>query len=203
MGKSGRFGKYGEQKRKERLRQSRTGCMGCGPSGGHPGADAFPYNRRQHTKGRIVVRPAEVSDAEFIQNLSRKAFRQYGPYEELLPAWFLSGIGATFVAVLGKRPAGYAMLERIHSEFPSPRVSELLAISVEPWARKRGVGDRLMGEIIRQAKLLFVQRLILHTALDNLPGQALFRKHGFVAAGIEKRFYPEGQDALTMQKEME
>jgi ribosomal protein S18 acetylase RimI-like enzyme len=144
-----------------------------------------------------------VSDAEFIQNLSRKAFRQYGPYEELLPAWFLSGIGATFVGVLGKRPAGYAMLERIHGESTSPRVSELLAISVEPWARKRGVGDRLMGEIIRQAKLLFVQRLILHTALDNLPGQALFRKHGFVAAGIEKRFYPEGQDALTMQKEME
>ena len=177
--------------------------MGCGPSGGHPGADAFPYNRRQHTKGRIVVRPAEVSDAEFIQNLSRKAFRQYGPYEELLPAWFLSGIGATFVGVLGKRPAGYAMLERIHSESTSPRVSELLAISVEPWARKQGVADRLMGEIIRQAKLLFVQRLILHTALDNLPGQALFRKHGFVAAGIEKRFYPEGQDALTMQKEME
>ena len=96
MGKSGRFGKYGEQKRKERLRQSRTGGMGCGPSGRHPGSDAFPYDKRPHRKGRIVVRPAEVSDAEFIQNLSRKAFRQYGPYEELLPAWFLSGIGAAF-----------------------------------------------------------------------------------------------------------
>jgi len=201
MGKSGRFGKYGEQKRKERLRQVRTGRMGVVPPVGSPASDAFPQGKRPHPKGRIVVRPAEVSDAEFIRNLSRKAFRQYGPYEELLPSWFLSGIGAAFVAVLGKRNAGYAILERIHSRSVSPRVSELLAISVEPWARKQGVGDRLMGEIIRKARLLLVEKLVLHTALDNLPGQALFRKHGFVACGIEKGFYPEGQDALLMERE--
>lgn len=203
MGKSGRFGKYGEQKRKERLRQVRTGRRGVVPPVGPPVLDTLPHGKRPYRKGRIVVRPAEVSDAEFIRNLSRKAFRRYGPYEELLPSWFLSGIGATFVAVLGKRPAGYAMLERIPAIPASPRVSELLAIAVEPWARKLGVGDRLMGEITRKAKMLLVERLVLHTALDNLPGQALFRKHGFVASGIEKGFYPEGQDGLMMQKEME
>jgi ribosomal protein S18 acetylase RimI-like enzyme len=137
----------------------------------------------------------------FIHSLSRKAFRQYGPYEDLLPNWFLSGIGLVVLAVLGKRTAGYAMLERIEGKTALPRVSELLAIAVEPWARNHGVGDRLMQEIIREADLLLVERLILHTDVDNLPGQALFRKHGFTAYGIEQGFYPEGQDALIMEKE--
>ncbi len=45
-----------------------------------------------------------------------------------------------------------------------------------------------------------VDRLILHTALDNLPGRALFKRHGFAACGVKKAFYPEGQDALMMEK---
>jgi ribosomal protein S18 acetylase RimI-like enzyme len=203
MGNSGRFGKYGEQKRADRLRQARTGAMGGVIMGRRPASDALHRGKRHPRKARIAIRPADVSDAVFIQALSRKAFQQYGPYEDLLPSWFLSGIGLALVAVVGKRSAGYAMLERIEGEPASPRVSELLAIAVEPWARNHGVGDRLMGEIIRKAKERFLKRLILHTAVDNLPGQALFRKHGFVVYGIEKGFYPEGQDALVMQRNTE
>jgi len=203
MGTSGRFGEYGEQKRADRLRQARNRPSIGTSVGKRPASDALHRGKRPIRKARIDIRPAEVSDAVFIQSLSRKAFRQYGPYEDLLPNWFLSGIGATVVAVVGKRVAGYVMLERIGGEAASPRVSELLAIAVEPWARNRGVGDRLMGEIIRKAEERFVERLVLHTAVDNLTGQALFRKHGFVVYGIEKGFYPQGQDALLMQRNAE
>ena len=40
---------------------------------------------------------------------------------------------------------------------------ELLAIAVEPWARNRGVADRLMGEIIRSAKERFTEKPITST----------------------------------------
>ena len=153
-------------------------------------------------KPRVVVRMAGTADAEFIRSLSRKAFQPYGPYEEMLPAWFLAGIGLVFVGVLRKRSAGFAMLERCGGEGVSPRISEVLAIAVEPWARNQGVGDRLMEEIIRRADMFQVDKLVLHTAVDNLAGQAVFRKHGFVPCGIEKEFYPEGQDALMMQRAM-
>jgi ribosomal protein S18 acetylase RimI-like enzyme len=202
VGNTGRFGKYGEQKRVARLRQARNRPSSITAVGGHPVSDALQRGKRRPRKARIVIRPAEAPDAAFIRSLSRKAFQQYGPYEDLLPDWFLSGIGLAFVAVVGKRAAGYAMLERIFGQAVSPRTSELLAVAVEPWARNHGAGDRLVGQIIRKADQLFVERLVLHTAVDNLPGQALFRKHGFVASAIEKAFYPEGQDALMMQKEM-
>lgn len=94
------------------------------------------------------------------------------------------------------------MLERCGGEGVSPRISEVLAIAVEPWVRNQGVGDRLMEEIIRRADMFQVDKLVLHTAVDNLAGQAVFRKHGFVRCGIEKEFYPEGQDALMMQRAM-
>jgi len=202
MGNIGRFGKYGEQKRMDRLRQARTRPLSRRTVEGCHASDALHRRKRHPRKAQIAIRPAEASDVEFIRALSRKAFQQYGPYEDLLPGWFLSGIGLALVAVVGKRSAGYAMLERIVGQAVSPRTSELLAVAVEPWARNHGVGDRLVGEIIRKADQLFVERLVLHTAVDNLPGQALFRKHGFVVYGIEKEFYPEGQHALVMQKEM-
>jgi len=203
MGTSGRFGKYGEQKRSDRLRQARNRPSSGMSLGKRPASDALHRGKQPIRKARTDIRPAKVSDAVFIRALSRKAFQQYGPYEDLLLNWFLSGIGATFMALVGKRVAGYVMLERIGGEATSPRVSEVLAIAVEPWARNRGVGDRLMGEIIRKAEERFVESLVLHTAVDNLTGQSLFRKHGFVVYGIERGFYPEGQDALVMQRTTE
>lgn len=107
------------------------------------------------------------------------------------------------MAVLQKRAAGFVLLERTGNEAASPRVSKLLAIVVAPWARRRGLEDRLMQTIMRRADNLTVDRLVLHTAVDNLPGQALLRKHGFAPCGIKTRFYPEGQDALVMERRKE
>jgi len=39
-------------------------------------------------------------------------------------------------------------------------------------------------------------------AADNLPAQALFKKYGFVPVKVKEGFYPEGQIALLMQKEI-
>ncbi|MBL6968196.1 MAG: GNAT family N-acetyltransferase [Proteobacteria bacterium] len=158
--------------------------------------------KKTSAKAEFVMREAVVSDVDFIRTLSLKAFRKYGPYEDILPTWFLSGIGLTVVALMGKRPAGYAMLGKVEGEDSSHRVSEMLAIAVEPSARNQGLGDLLMGEMIRRAEELFVETLILYTGLDNLPGQALFEKHGFVPAGIREVFYPGGQNALMMRKDI-
>ena len=201
MGNSGRYGKYGEKKRTDRLRKARTAHVSFLRKKGHAMND-FHLKQTRSQKARIVIRPAEASEIDFIRTLSRKAFQKYGPYEELLPGWFLSGIGVTLVALMGKRLAGYAMLERIQGKATSPRVSELLAIAVEPSIRNHGVGDRLMREIIKKSKELLVERLILHTAVDNLSSQALFRKHGLTPFGVKKEFYPEGQSALMMRKDL-
>jgi len=199
MGNCGRFGKYGEKKRIDRLRQSRIGktrTKNRGP------IRTIPRSKRQEAKKfRLSIRPAEASDADFIKTLSREAFEQYGSYDEMLPYWFRSGIGMTSLAWRGKRSVGYAMLARCQGEDLSLRVSEVLAVAVEAGARRRGIGDLLMGEMIGKAEEFLVNTLVLHTAVDNLPAQALFKKHGFVPVRIKKGSYPRGQSALLMKRE--
>jgi ribosomal protein S18 acetylase RimI-like enzyme len=148
----------------------------------------------------VSVRIARAGDVDYIRSLSRTAFHEYGPYDKMLPDWFTSGITVTLVAVLEERPVGFAMIRRIGRESRLYRVSELLAIAVEPPRRNRGIGNLLLSEIQKTACRTGVETLVLHTAIDNLPGRALFKKHGFILLDTKSSFYPKGQDAVMMYK---
>lgn len=155
--------------------------------------------RTGHKDG-VTVRSARGVDADYVRYLSKKVFQQYGPYDEMLVGWFGSGTAVTLLALMGKRAVGFAMLGRVEPAWDDVQVSELLAVAVEPEKWKLGIGDLLMKEVERWAKGLRVETLVLHTAVDNLPGRKLFEKHGFSALKVKKGFYPEGQDALMMYK---
>ncbi len=140
---------------------------------------------------------------DYIRSLSKTAFEEYGPYEDMLPDWFRAGITVTLLAVVEERPVGFAMIRRLGRESRLHRVSELLAIAVEPAQWKRGIGDLLMNEIQKEAHRTGVETLVLHTAIENLPGRGLFKKHGFVLLDTRSNFYPRGQDAVMMYKDID
>jgi ribosomal protein S18 acetylase RimI-like enzyme len=202
MGNRGRFGKYGDIKRVERLRKARirpddAQDRRSGPPRGVPG-----YGKKTLQKVRVIVRRAKASDGAYIRSLSKKVFEQYGDYEDTLPRWSLSGMTVTLLALKGKQAVGFAMLGGVPHEWCSPRISELLAIAVEPESQGQGIGDLLMKEIVREAKAHEIKTLGLHTAVENVAGQRLFEKHGFAESEIKKNFYSAGQDALAMYKDV-
>ncbi len=149
----------------------------------------------------IKIRPAQTQDTPFIQALSG-VFDPYGPYKEMLPQWFLSGVARTLVAVINDKPAGYVMLGLNQKRRDSLREAELLAIAVAPQHCHCGVGHCLMQAVISMAEESGVDIMILHTGIHNLHAQALFEKHGFSPLGIKNGFYQEGQSALMMHKEI-
>jgi ribosomal-protein-alanine N-acetyltransferase len=151
----------------------------------------------------ITIRAAEESDVEFAHSLSKKVFSQYGPYEDMLERWFQSGTTETLLALMEKRPVGFAMLGRHPSECEYRQIAELLAIAVEPAKQKKGIGDFLIREIVRKARELRIETVVLYTALENVAAQRLFKKHGFTPTKIKKSFYPRGQDALLMYSHIE
>jgi ribosomal-protein-alanine N-acetyltransferase len=150
----------------------------------------------------VNIRPAQQGDAEFIRALSALVFSRYGPYETILPEWFLSGIAQTFVAVMNEAPVGYAMLSADRWQHHSFSIAELLAIAVHPRNCRRGVGSRLMERVLQIAETSGVHILILHTGVHNRNAQALFKNHGFWPVGVKDGFYQGGQRAVMMQKEM-
>ena len=203
MGNRGRFGKYGDHKRIAKLRDVRT-RPGYPPKGGlEPPQLTERYKKKASQKTpRIKIRPATASDVDYVGVLSKKAFKQYGPYENILPRWLESGITFTFIALMEERPVGFAMIGRSAQKWNFPGMCELLAVAVEPANQRLGIGDLLMREVERTANEQEVEMVILHTAAKNLPGQKLFNKHGFIPLEIKKNFYPEGQDALMMYKDI-
>jgi len=151
-------------------------------------------------KVRITVRRANRSDIGFIGELSEKAFKVYGPYGDLVPGWFKSGSTITLVALSNGRRAGFVMIGRLSYESEDRNRCEILAIAVEKEQRRQGIGRMLLREIEKEAERLNESILFLHTATTNISAQQLFRKSGFTAQSVKKKFYPSGQDAVMMMK---
>jgi len=161
------------------------------------------HNRdKTASKTQVTTRPARTSEVDYIQNLSKRVFHKYGPYETMLSRWFEAVITVTVLALMGKKPVGFAMFTHPVKAWVFPRACELLAIAVEPERQGHGTGDLLLSEIERMAKEVGIETMVLHTGVENMPGQKLFKKHGFVPTEIKKNFYPEGQDALVMYKNL-
>ncbi len=142
------------------------------------------------------------TDAGFIEQLSDRAFRQYGPYGSLIMQWFESDITLTLIALVKQKPAGLAMIGSVLDDAFQGQVGELLAIAVEPEYRHWGIGTLLLKGVEGKAAELGVSRIGLHTAIDNVPARNLFERNGYRVCGTRNRFYPAGQDAVELIKEI-
>ena len=202
MGHRGRFGKYGEIKRLNRLRCARKSApFSYGQVGRRPAHGPF-FMESDDKKTPVKIRPARPSDSRYIVQLSESVFHIYGPYEKIISSWLESGMTATFLALMDRKPAGFVMISHFPQETPPQQVSELLAIAVAPKKRRMGIGEMLLKEVERKAAQMGIIELFLHTAEENLAAQNLFAKNNYVSRGIRESFYPAGQNALIMSKKI-
>jgi len=81
-------------------------------------------------------------------------------------------------------------------------VRGMLSIAVEAKNQRRGIGELLLRELERKTGKVGIKRIYLHTATKNLSAQKLFARMGYRIAGIKKSFYPRGQDAFIMSKDI-
>lgn len=188
-------------------RYDRTGGFSVLRQGGDvsPGPhdpDILEIGSRSRPEIRAGIRPGRKSDACFIRRLTMEVFTIYGPYEEAVPKWFELDTTVTLISTLNEEPVGFAMIGRLSNKWDLRRVTELLAIAVDPKSRGTGIGDMLVKEIEKRAAKLRIKRIFLHTAVNNRPARGLFTKHGYRPCEIKRNFYPAGQDAVVMSKEI-
>lgn len=160
------------------------------------------FRKQAPDDSSLRVRRDRPSDLSFIGKLSGEVFGIYGPYEEWVGRWFQTDSAVTVVAHFSESLAGFAMLGRFSNPSQLLLSAELLAIAVEPTRQRMGVGYALLNEIEEIAISLGVTRFFLHTAKENFPAQKLFEKCNFTPSGVIRGFYPKGQDALLMVKEL-
>ncbi len=80
------------------------------------------------------------------------------------------------------------------------RVARLYSLAVDPAARGRGTGGRLLDACAEQARERGFEEFRLEVAEANEPALALYRRAGFEPFARRHAYYSDGGDALRLHR---
>lgn len=123
--------------------------------------------------------------------LERDIFAGRDPWREQAFARELeSGTSIWLLAFDGAELCGYAGGWVVGEEF------HLLNLGVSPVKRRRGIGRRLLTEILALAREKGCNAALLDVRRSNIAARSLYEKAGFVERAVRQRYYGNGEDAL-------
>ena len=74
----------------------------------------------------------------------------------------------------------------------------ILNLATQPDARRRGHARALLGHVIQNARSSGMRHLLLEVRRSNGPAIALYRREGFAATGLRRKYYDDDEDAVEM-----
>lgn len=119
---------------------------------------------------------------------SPRASRRSQLEEELARAW------ARMRVARDERGAalGYILFWHVADEL------HLLDVAVSPDAQRRGLGRALVEDLLAFGRAHDAARVLLEVRASNVAAIGLYRALGFGTDDVRKRYYDDGEDALTM-----
>lgn len=143
----------------------------------------------------MQIRPATLADIPSILQLDRQSDTAAHWTEEQYRRAF-QRYGATRLVLVGAEdsetsPAGFLIAQHVGPEW------ELENIVVAPSARRKGLGRRLLSELVAAAKKTNSTAVFLEVRESNAPARTLYEKTGFEQSGRRKTYYTNpGEDAI-------
>ena len=80
--------------------------------------------------------------------------------------------------------------------------AELLRVAVNPGAQRQGLATRLLRLSEEALRHQGCQRLLLEVRPSNAAARALYAGLGWTDLGRRARYYPDGEDALILEKHL-
>lgn len=80
--------------------------------------------------------------------------------------------------------------------------AEIQLIATAEMYRRCGRGGKILQDLLDEAKRRGVKRVFLEVRVSNSAAQILYLKHGFTGIYARSRYYPDGEDAVVMKKEI-
>jgi ribosomal-protein-alanine N-acetyltransferase len=150
----------------------------------------------------VTIGALTLADAERCAELEAQLFPGDDPWPT---AAFIRELAATHNRYVAARTSadgddplvGYGGISRLGRT--PPFEYEVHTIGVDPAYQGRGIGRRLLDELLNFAAGAVVH---LEVRTDNAPAIALYRSVGFTHVGLRRRYYRvSGADAYTMRRE--
>jgi ribosomal-protein-alanine N-acetyltransferase len=83
----------------------------------------------------------------------------------------------------------------------APHEAYIQTIAVAPAARRHGIGEALLLELLAEAARRGCPHVDLEVRADNDDAIRLYERHGFTRIGLRRAYYqPSGTDAVVMRR---
>jgi len=150
------------------------------------------------------LRDFQAADFEQVWRIDQECFAPGISYSRRELAFYIRRRAAfTLVAELeGGRPGdlnpivGFIVAQTISGS------GHIITIDVAPRARRSGLGSSLLGAAEDRLMALKCLAVTLETAVDNIGALAFYKRHGYSVRKIIPRYYPNGVDAFSLNKEI-
>jgi ribosomal-protein-alanine N-acetyltransferase len=153
-------------------------------------------NEQNYPLKGLVFRPMELNDIAAVHEIERHSFAtpwsQQAFFQELTNNDVAQYIVVEYDGALIGYGGVWVMLDEAH----------VTNIAVHPNYRGERVGERLLLQLMALSRFLGAQRMTLEVRPSNEPAQRLYRKHGFRAVGVRKKYYSDKEDAMIMWAEL-
>lgn len=142
-----------------------------------------------------LIRAMREPDLEAVMSIERRGYPfpwTEGIFRDCLRVGY-----SCWVYTLDEVVRGYGVMSCAAGE------AHVLNVCVAPEFQSRGIGERLMLHLIRQAGRLGADQLLLEVRPSNPPAIRLYQRLGFRQVGRRKDYYPDAQgreDALVMAR---
>jgi ribosomal-protein-alanine N-acetyltransferase len=147
----------------------------------------------------VSLRPMRWWDIELLVPLERELFAP-DPWSAEGFWSELAGVPDTRYYVVAEDAGtivGYAGLMVSGGE------GDVQTVAVRPSAQGRGVGARLLTELLDEAARRDCHAVLLEVRVDNQPAQRLYERFGFERIGVRRGYYQPGNtDAVVMRRRL-
>jgi ribosomal-protein-alanine N-acetyltransferase len=146
-----------------------------------------------HPGLRLVVLPMHVDDLPAVHVIERQSFTTPWPPHAYRAELETNELARYVCAWVGGRIVGYAGMWVMVDE------AHITTFAVDPAWRRRGVGDRILLELLDRAVERGARDATLEVRVSNLGARRLYEKFGFRPVGIRPHYYSDdSEDALVM-----
>ncbi len=140
----------------------------------------------------------------------RELKREDLPYIHQIPAQLFGpndALESIEAAIFGRKDSLYLIYETtekkgyigMHVDLDS---AEIATLFVHPNHRRQGIGEALLKEAIHRLKKRGIKQVLLDVSIHNDPALNMYEKMGFKLIHVRANYYPNGDDARVLKKEL-
>lgn len=142
--------------------------------------------------GPVIVRRFLPGDLQAALEIDREVFGGYDP--AIFSAFFEYHSECTMIADVGGIVAGFVLGFK-HTPFEG----RVFWLAVRPGFQGRGIGMRLMLEVLRAFRRIGAMSATLEVRVSNKRAQSLYSVLGFRMIGVCPAYYTDGEAAIIMR----